>query len=148
MSAPDFYFAVNAMARHIHDRYGKAALVRYWRDMSREYYKQRTDRWKAGGPETIAQDWRDYFAKEPGADVAVSVEEGGVVKLDVKVCPAIKHLREQGRDIVPYFCEHCDHTCGQMGEQAGYAFERVGGMGSCVQRFVPLTAGSSQKGGE
>jgi hypothetical protein len=144
MSAPDFYFAIHAMARHIHDRHGKAALVRYWRDMAREYYHQRTQRWRAGGPEAIAQDWRDYFAKEPGAEVAVSVEPGDVVKLDVRVCPAIKHLREQNRPIVAYFCEHCDHTCGQMGEQAGYSFERVGGMGSCVQRFVPLNVQGGQ----
>ena len=33
MSAPDFYFAVNAMFRHIHDRFGKDELVAYWRSL-------------------------------------------------------------------------------------------------------------------
>ena len=64
----------------------------------------------------------------------VSVKEDEVV-LDVKVCPAIKHLRDHGRDIVPYYCEHCDHTCGAMAEEAGYTFERTGGMGACQQHF-------------
>ena len=54
----------------------------------------------------------------------------------MKVCPAIKHLRDHGRDIVPYYCEHCDHICGAMAEAAGYAFERTGGMGACRQRFI------------
>jgi len=28
MSAPDFYFAVNAIFRHLHDHYGKQVLIR------------------------------------------------------------------------------------------------------------------------
>ncbi|MCE9591208.1 MAG: hypothetical protein K8S99_11865 [Planctomycetes bacterium] len=139
MSAPDFYFANNSMFRHIHDRYGKAALVTYWRELGSDYYRQRTDAWRSGGAAAIADDWRAYFAKEPQAQVEASVEEGGAVKLDIKQCPAIKHLRDSGREIVPYFCEHCDHICGSMAQGVGMRFERSGGMGSCVQRFVPLT---------
>jgi hypothetical protein len=135
MSAPDFFFANNAMFRHLHDQYGKEALVDYWRSLGREYYRQRIQRWRDGGPETIAADWRAYFLEEPQAEVE-SVAQGDAVTLDVKVCPAIKHLRDHDRDIVPYFCEHCDHTCGAMAEAAGYDFQRTGGMGSCQQRFV------------
>jgi hypothetical protein len=134
MSAPDFYFAVNAMFRHLHDRYGKDALVDYWRSLGREFYGRRSERWRDDGPEAVAADWREYFAKEPQADVDVCIEEGAVT-LDVRVCPAIKHLRDCGRDIVPYFCEHCDHVSGAMAEQAGYGFQREGGMGACRQRF-------------
>src|SRR6266542_549905 len=131
MSAPDFYFAVNAMFRHLHDRFGKAALIDYWRSLGREYYRQRTDKWRAGGATAIADDWRDYFSREPGADVRVERPDESTVDLDIRVCPAIKHLRESGRDIVPYFCEHCDQICGAMAEAAGFTFQRSGGMGSC-----------------
>src|SRR5689334_16389642 len=139
MSAPDFYFAVNSMFRHIHDHHGKAALIDYWRGLGREYYRPRTQRWAKGGPGAVAEDWREYFAKEPGAEVGVETIGQDVVELDVRVCPAIKHLRESSREIVPYFCEHCDHICGAMAESSGYAFERTGGMGSCRQRFTRLT---------
>ena len=44
MSAPDFYFAVNSMFRYLHDRYGKSALIDYWRGLGREYYRPRTAR--------------------------------------------------------------------------------------------------------
>lgn len=135
MSAPDFYFAVNAIFRHIHDRYGRESLIAYWRGLGQEYYRGRVERWKGGDLETLAADWREYFAAEPQAKVVVAVVEGGV-ELDVKVCPAIKHLRDQGRDIVPYFCEHCDHVGGAMAEAAGYLFQRQGGSGSCRQRFL------------
>ena len=135
MAAADFYFAVNALFRHLHDRYGKKALIDYWRSLGQEYYKGRVDRWREGDLQTLAADWRDYFAAEPQAEVEVAVV-GQAVELDVRVCPAIKHLRDHGREIVPYFCEHCDHVCQAMAEQSGYTFHRSGGEGSCRQRFV------------
>lgn len=140
MSAPDFYFAINGIARHIHDTYGKEVLIDYWQNLGREYYKQRTDVWRNDRAAAIAEDWRAYFLHEPGADVNIDADiAGDAVELDVRVCPAIKHMRDHHRDIVPYFCEHCDHVCGAMAEEAGYRFERTGGMGSCRQRFVAIT---------
>ncbi len=138
MSAPDFYFAVNAMFRQIHDQYGKPALIDYWRSLGSDYYALRVRAWRQGGPEELARDWREYFAHEPQAQVKASVA-GKTVTLDVAVCPAIKHLRDCHRDIVPYFCEHCDHVCGAMAEGAGFGFQRTGGMGACTQTFVQLT---------
>jgi len=140
MSAPDFYFAVNAIFRHVHDRYGKEALVEYWQGLGREYYRARSERWRQGGSAAVADDWRAYFAREPQAEVNVTHTDG-MVELDIRVCPAIKHLRDCGRDIVPCFCEHCDHTCGAMAEAAGMRFERTGGMGSCTQRFIQIASG-------
>lgn len=134
MSSPDFYFVINATARHIHDEYGKDVLVDYWRSLGREYFAQRTEKWRVGGLQAIADDWSEYFLHEPGAVVETTLK-GDAVHLDVRVCPAIKHLRASGREIVPYFCEHCDHVCGSMAHEAGYEFARTGGMGSCHQIF-------------
>lgn len=138
MSAPDFYFAVNALFRYLHDTYGRAGLERYWRDLGHEYYAPRTAKWRDGGPAAIAADWREYFDHEPGAEVTVGHDEKSV-DLAITVCPAIRHLRKHNRQIVPYFCDHCDHVCGAMARDAGYRFERTGGMGACHQRFVKLT---------
>ena len=135
MSAPDFYFATNAIIRHLHDRYGREALADYFRSLGREYYRRRSASWRAGGPAAIADDWRAYFAGEPQADVEVASTERGV-ELIVRVCPAIKHLRDHARNIAPCFCEQCDHTCEAMSEEAGYVFSRTGGMGSCRQTFT------------
>lgn len=138
MSAPDFYFVNNAMFRHIHDRYGMGALVDYWRSIGAGYYAQRAQHWSEIGPSEIARDWTAYFAEEPQSEVLITQDADGV-DLDIRVCPAIKHLRDNGREIVPYFCDHCDHVTGAMVEPIGYRFERTGGMGSCHQRIVRLT---------
>jgi hypothetical protein len=134
VAAPDFYFVVNSTARHINDAYGKDALIAYWRALGREYYNQRVANWRTGGLPALASDWLEYFLEEPGADVRVSVEPA-TVQLDIQVCPAIKHLRDSQREIVPYFCEHCDHICGAMAEAANLKFDRTGGMGACIQTF-------------
>lgn len=143
MSAPDFYYVNNAIFRHLHDRHGHETLVRYWRELGSQYYRSRSAKWVTGGPSAIASDWREYFLHEPHADVHVSSDANQSV-LDIRVCPAIKHLRDNDRDIVPYFCEHCDHVCGTMAQAAGFSFHRLGGMGSCRQTFVKLTI--EQKG--
>lgn len=137
MSAPDFFFAVNDIFRHLHDRYGKEVLIDYWRGLGRDHYRQRNACWREGGTEAVAADWRAYFDDEPAAEVEVTHTDQAV-DLDIRACPAIGHLRRSGRDIVPYFCEHCDHVCGAQAEAAGYRFERTGGMGACHQRFVKL----------
>jgi hypothetical protein len=144
MSAPDFYFALNAIFRHIHDRYGMPALTTYWQELGRSYNPGRLQRWRDLGLDEVAADWRRYFAAEPGADVQVE-REGNTVRLDIRICPAIKHLREQQRDIVPYFCEHCDRVCGAMAGETGYRFERTGGMGACKQTFVRLTVAGGNR---
>jgi hypothetical protein len=135
MSAPDFYFAIHAIFHHIHQQYGKEALVDYWRRLGREYYRARCQRWKSGGPEAVAADWREYFADEPGA-VVDAIAHGDTAALDIRVCPAIKHLRDHGRPIAEYFCEHCDHMGEAMGDEAGYSYRRDGGMGACQQWFT------------
>jgi len=63
--------------------------------------------------------------------------------LDISVCPAIKHIRDHQRDLVPYYCEQCDHVCGSMAEAAGFRFERTGGMGSCRHRYVRISVSVS-----
>lgn len=143
MSAPDFYFAINAMARHIHDNYGKDVLIDYWRSLGREYHANRIEKWKQGGAPAIVQDWREFFEHEPGGTIHFRTEGESAV-LDIEVCPAIKHIRAHKRDLVPYYCEHCDHVCGSMAEAAGYRFERTGGMGSCQHRYVPVSVSVSK----
>lgn len=142
MSAPDFYFAINAMFKHIHDRFGKASLVDYWQKLGTHYYAQRWQAWKSGGLNAIAADWRTYFDKEPGADVVVTTQHDRVI-LDVHTCPAIAHIRKHNRDLADYFCEHCDVINTAMTDHSGHRFTRTGGMGSCQQQFIQLTTSAS-----
>ena len=134
MSAGDFYFAINATFRFIHDTWGQEALIDYWTSMAQEYHSGLAERFRQGGLEEVHRYWSDYFAREPGGDVAVSLTDVGV-EIDVRDCPAIRWLKDGGREIVPYYCQHCHHISTALADQAGLAFDLQGGDGTCRQVF-------------
>lgn len=132
--AADFYFAINATFRFVAKKLGRDGLHRYWRELGAQYFAPVTARWKAGGLPAVAEYWRAFFAAEPGGEVEVRELPEEVV-LDVKVCPAIRHLRANGRELAPWFCEHCTVTGGSMAAPAGLGMRVEGGEGSCRQSF-------------
>ncbi|MEQ2007728.1 MAG: hypothetical protein ABMA26_13110 [Limisphaerales bacterium] len=134
VGAADFYFAINATFRFVLRKLGADGLRRYWMEMGTHYFAPVTARWRSGGAPAIAAHWRAFFAAEPGAEVEVS-QTAEVVTLDVKVCPAIKHLREHGREIVPCFCQHCHFISEAIAGPAGFTVRVSGGNGSCRQTF-------------
>jgi len=135
----DFYFAVNATFRFILQRYGYAKLVEYWRDMGASYFQPVGERWHSQGFSGVAEYWRAFFAAEPGADVKVT-EFPEEVRIEVRTCPAIRHLREHGREIVPSFCQQCYFVNEAIAQPVGMTVRVCGGNGSCVQRFFKPTA--------
>ncbi|MEZ5385977.1 MAG: hypothetical protein R3F13_10730 [Prosthecobacter sp.] len=136
----DFYFAVNATFRFILNRFGIEKLKDYWRDIGANYYRPVTKQWMSGGLPAVADYWRTFFKAEPGAEVDVQ-EMTNEVRVEVKVCPLIQHLRKHGREVVPCFCQHCYFVSETIAAPAGLTVRVDGGNGRCVQRFVKVDAG-------
>ena len=128
----DFYFAINATFRFILGRFGIEGLRQYWTDLGKRYYAPVSVIWKNRGLAGVASYWKAFFAAEPGADVEVTASENAVT-LEVKVCPAIHHLRKHGRQIVPCFCQHCYYVSEAMAAPAGFTVRVSGGDGACRQ---------------
>lgn len=139
VGAADFYFAINATFRFILNNLGMDGLKRYWSDIGQRYFAPVTQQWRTGGLPAVADYWRAFFAAEPGASVNVE-QSPEAVTLHVQVCPAIKHLREHRREIVPSFCQHCYYVSSAIGRDAGIAVRVEGGNGACRQTFFPIHA--------
>lgn len=135
VGASDFYFAINATFRFVLARFGPEGLQKYWTDLGTRYFAPVAAQWQNGGLTAVADYWRAFFAAEPNADVDVRQIQDAVT-LDVKVCPAIKHLRDNGREIVPCFCQHCYFISEPIAAQAGLTVRIAGGNGSCRQTFL------------
>src|SRR5215212_8870670 len=118
VGAADFYFAINATFRFILDKFGLEGLRRYWTDLGRNYFAPVSAEWKRRGMEGVAAYWKAFFAAEPGAEAEVALTDHSVV-VEVKICPAIQHLRKHQREIVPCFCQHCYFISEAMAEPAG-----------------------------
>ena len=134
MSAGDFYFAINATFRQLHETYGEEALIAYWTAMAREYHAGVAELFRRDGLAGAHRYWEDYFAAEPGGTVIVSRTEREV-EIEVQDCPAIRWLVTGGREVVPYYCQHCRYISGAIAAQAGMKFELSGGGGTCHQVF-------------
>jgi hypothetical protein len=132
--AADFYFAINATFRFIRASFGMEGLKTYWTDLGKTYMKPVWSRWQTKGLEGIEAYWRAFFAAEPGGIVQITRSATEVV-LEVTTCPAIRHLREGGREIVPEFCQHCYYVSEAAAREAGYEVRVTGGNGSCRQHF-------------
>lgn len=142
VGAADFYFAINATFQFVLRKLGMEGLKRYWTELGTHYHAPVTALWKEGGSEAIARYWRDFFKAEPGASVEVS-ELADEVRLEVKVCPLIKHLRDNGRAMLPCLCQHCYYVSEAMAAPAGYTVRVSGGNGSCAQRFLKREAATA-----
>ena len=134
VGAADFYFAINATFRFIEQRFGHEGLRRYWQELGTGYFAPVSAAWQQGGLGAVAAYWRAFFAAEPAAEVEVSATAEAVT-LEVRVCPAIKHLRAHQREIVPCFCQHCYYVSEAMARPAGLTMRVQGGNGSCRQIF-------------
>jgi hypothetical protein len=132
--AADFFFAINATFRFVISKFGTEGWVEYLRDMAREYYRPVWHAWKVGGLDAVARYLVQSFEAEPDAVFAVRRDKKSVV-LDVVECPAIKHLRKDGRIIVPEFCQHCYFQYSEMARLAGFHMRLEGGNGACRQTF-------------
>jgi hypothetical protein len=139
VGAADFYLAINATFRFVLHRLGMEGLRRYWHDLGTRYYAPVSEQWKSHGLPAVASYWRAFFDAEPGADVDVTQTEDEV-RLDVKTCPAIKHLRSQNREIVSCFCQHCHFVSEAIAAPAGLTVRVMGGNGSCTQHFMKQAA--------
>jgi hypothetical protein len=140
IGAGDFYLAINASFRFIEKKFGRDGLRRYWQELGSTYYAPVTAAWKRGGLPAVAHYWRAFFDAEPGAEVRVEATSDRVI-LDVQVCPAIKHLRAQARDIVPCFCQHCYYVSEAAAAPAGLTVRVEGGNGACRQTFLARRSG-------
>lgn len=95
-------------------------------------------RWRDGGLPAVARYWRAFFAAEPGGRVDV-VEHSDRVEVCVHECPAIKHLRAGGREIVCEYCQHCYHLGNARAQASGLEMRLAGGNGTCRHTFAAPT---------
>ena len=134
-----FYFALNATFRFIERTKGREALLSFWQDHGSNYMAPVWRKWKEGGLGAIANYWRSFFSHEPGAEVEV-VQSEKCVELKIAVCPVIKKLKEEKREIFQDYCQHCYFVSEAAAKQAGHTVRIKGGNGSCHQSFYPIDA--------
>lgn len=133
--AADFYFATNATFRFLIGKLGRKAWISYLQELGWGYYALVNESWRVDGLSSVACYWRDFFAAEPGSVVEVETKPDRVY-VHVRACPAIKHLKAGGRELVPEFCQHCYFLGQARAEAAGLTMRLCGGNGTCRHTYA------------
>lgn len=111
------------------------ALKSYWKQVARNCYFGLSRALREEGLLALEEHWRRIFGIE-GADFELSYQ-GETLVLEVKRCPAISHMKDNGYPIAEDFCEHTrvinEEVCHRAGYKASCSYNQEAG--SCVQRF-------------
>ena len=128
----DFHKVANATIRYLRTHYGDAFLDEVLRRTAHDVYRSIHDDLKRGDPDQLVAHWTYFFDRE-GGDYSLE-REGDEIRLTVKQCPAIGHLKKKGVEMDPSFCRQTVVLNEALSE--GTPFEirtQVQGDGRCIQ---------------
>ena len=98
----DFHLATSATISYVLDEFGKPFLRELFRRTAQEVYRDIYENLKAGNSEPLLEHW-EYYMKREGGDFELDRRDDKV-ELNVRICPAVRHLRKQGKEPTPNFC--------------------------------------------
>jgi len=131
----DFHGALSFAVDYVEDRFGEDALRELLHRVARTVYSPLIERARETGLDAIREHLCEVFAKESG-DFEVTVKDHELV-FEVKKCPALSHMREQGYRVAKHFCETTrvvNETIAQeLGWQSSVEYDQENG--TCTQRF-------------
>ena len=130
----DFHGLACATLHYLIDNYGQDAMTEVISRTAREVYKTIHEKLKNGDTSELTEYWEYYFQRENGDFSLESIEDG--VRLIVKNCPALSHLRTLNWEPDPILCEATAVFNQALAEDTPFAAETVRtGTFSCIQTF-------------
>ena len=140
----DFHIGLNFGIGYIAKLHGEPAVIEYLKEYAKVFHKPLTDDVKKRGLAALL----DYFTKqyeteEAASDISFESSENEL-KIYIKKCPAITHIRKTGNEIEPMYVETTRTVNETIVEGTRYAFELISfdiDTGKSEQRFYKREAG-------
>lgn len=131
----DFHGAFSYGIQFVIENYGLDGLRAYLERLADTVYAPLVKALEVEGLVALRDHWDRIFALEGGKYELR--EEGEALVLEVRECPAIAHMKQQGYAIDPHFCEHTrilnEAICSRAGYRSAVEYDQAAGR--CVQRF-------------
>jgi len=99
----DFHGTAATAIDYVVKHFGQDALNRLMRKMARQVYRSIYEKLQAGDTGELLEHWRYFFEREKG-DFELTRQENGKIILEVRECPAVRHLKKLGMKVNPEFC--------------------------------------------
>lgn len=99
----DFHSSMNMGIHYLGEKYGEHAVKEYLTEYTEHVYAKLINKIKTNGISEIAGKIRDTYRQEKAEDAAEVTLENGKIKVKVRYCPAVKHLKETSREVSPWY---------------------------------------------
>jgi hypothetical protein len=116
----DFHSSLNMGVQYLGEKYGEAVLADYLRTYTAHVYAHLHV--EESGLDGIAALIEDTYKKEKASDALTLKKEENGITVRVSYCPGVKHLRETGREVSPYYRATTEVVMATLAEKAGAQF--------------------------
>jgi len=138
----DFHGALSCGIQYLEDHYGVEAVRDYLRTFSLSFYAPLRAELTRRGLVALEKHFERIYGVE-GGDVSIRRDDDELV-IEVKECPAVAHMRQQGIPVARLFGETTRAVNEALCEGSSYAAELRdydAETGACTQRFYRLERG-------
>ncbi len=101
----DFHSSMNMGIHYIGENYGEEAVGEYLSRYTKNVYKAVLEDIKSRGLKALEDKIKDDYAKEKASEALETVYDVSkdCLMVKVKYCPAVKHLKETGREVSKWY---------------------------------------------
>lgn len=118
----DFHSSMNMGIEYLGSKYGKADVVEYLTRYTKNVYQPVIAAMKADGLDAIAAKIKDTYAKEKSEDALEMVQDAKSLTVNIKYCPAVKHLHNTGRVVSSWYPYTTEIVMDVLAKEAGMRF--------------------------
>lgn len=119
---PDFHSSMNNGIDYLGENFGLEEVTEYLKLFTHHVYHPVLTAIQEKGLKAIEEKILDTYAAEKAADAVTTTLTGDELKVEVKYCPAVKHLRATGREVSKWFPYTTTVVMQELAAAGGYAF--------------------------
>lgn len=118
----DFHSSMNMGIDYLGTKYGIDDVREYLTRYTNNVYKNTLEDIKVRGLTAIEDKIRDTYIKEKASDAVRILCENDTLKVEVKYCPAVKHLKATGREVSKWYRYTTEIVMETLADAAGCEF--------------------------
>ncbi len=121
----DFHSSMNMGIHYLGERFGQEAVEMYLTRYTMHVYRPVIEKICLMGLSAIEETLRETYEKEKAADALVLTRTSDSLTVHVRYCPAVRHLRQTGRIVSPWYRYTTETVMRILAEKAGAVFSMI-----------------------
>lgn len=121
----DFHSSLNMGIDYLGSKYGEETLKKYLVRYTLNVYKPVFDKMTLDAISAIEDKIVDTYKQEKAEDVLTITKSDNKLNVKIKYCPAVKHLKDTGREVSKWFNLSTETVMQTLAEKGGLTFKMI-----------------------